>query len=59
MEREVKKEVDEAVEAAKGGSYPPASWLWKNVYVNPTNTALRQVDGTYIQPNFDPEYKQP
>lgn len=35
VEREVKKEVDDAVEAAKSGTLPPSHWLWKNVYVAP------------------------
>ena len=31
VEKEVKKEVDDAVEAAKAAPIPPNHWLWKNV----------------------------
>ena len=31
VEKEVKKEVDDAVEAAKAAPVPPNHWLWKNV----------------------------
>jgi pyruvate dehydrogenase E1 component alpha subunit len=56
IERDVKKEVDGAVEAAKAASVPPAHWLWKNVYVAPDNASLRDVRGGYVAPNYDPAY---
>ena len=31
IEKDVKKEVDAAVEAAKQGPLPPLEWAWKNV----------------------------
>eukprot|EP00201_Polytomella_parva_P007104 CAMPEP_0175082704 /NCGR_PEP_ID=MMETSP0052_2-20121109/26912_1 /TAXON_ID=51329 ORGANISM="Polytomella parva, Strain SAG 63-3" /NCGR_SAMPLE_ID=MMETSP0052_2 /ASSEMBLY_ACC=CAM_ASM_000194 /LENGTH=387 /DNA_ID=CAMNT_0016353947 /DNA_START=157 /DNA_END=1320 /DNA_ORIENTATION=- len=57
-EREIKKEVDDAVEEAKASPLPPASWLWKNMYVDATNQKMRNIhnDGL-ITPQFDPEYK--
>jgi len=57
VEKEVKKEVDDAVEAAKAAPVPPNHWLWKNVYADPTNTSLRTVAGDYHVPDYDPAYK--
>ncbi|KXZ54787.1 hypothetical protein GPECTOR_4g858 [Gonium pectorale] len=57
IEKEVKKEVDEAVEAAKTGTAPPAHWLWKNMYMDPAGAAMRGVlPGQYVVPEFDPTY---
>lgn len=57
IERETKKLVDEAVEVSKASAIPPPHWGWKNVYVDPTNTMLRDVDGSYRQPVHDTLYK--
>lgn len=58
VEKEVKKEVDDAVEAAKAGQPPPAHWLWKNVYQEPVGGAMRGIlPGQYYVPDFDPAYK--
>lgn len=56
VEKEVKKEVDEAVESSKVGPIPPDSWLWRNVYADPVDAKLRQVDGTYITPTRSLDY---
>ncbi|MEW5320416.1 MAG: hypothetical protein WDW38_011491 [Sanguina aurantia] len=56
VEKEVKREVDEAVESSKVGPIPPDSWLWRNVYADPKNSQLRQVDGTYIAPTHTLDY---
>jgi len=58
IEKEVKKEVDEAVEAAKASPTPPDHWLWKNVYKDASNVALRNIDGSPVTPVYDPDYKQ-
>ncbi len=58
VEKEVKKEVDDAVEAAKGGQAPPAHWLWKNVYQEPAGAVMRGIlPGQYHATEFDPAYK--
>ncbi|EFJ41530.1 hypothetical protein VOLCADRAFT_68179 [Volvox carteri f. nagariensis] len=58
LDREIKKEIDDAVEAAKAGSIPPDSWLWKNMYAAPLGAEMRGVlPGQYHAPAFDPEYK--
>jgi pyruvate dehydrogenase E1 component alpha subunit len=57
IDKEVKKEIDSAVEAAKAAPIPPDHWLWKNVYSAPENTSLRTVQGTFRTPDYDPEYK--
>ncbi len=57
IDKEVKKEVDDAVEKAKAAPIPPDHWLWKNVYAAPLNTSLRHVNGTFKTPDYDPEYK--
>ena len=44
IEREVKKEVDAAVESAKAGVPPTADALWRNVYTEPLGTKARGVD---------------
>ena len=44
VEREVKKEVDAAVEGAKAGPVPPAEALWRHVYVDPLGAKARGVD---------------
>ncbi|GIL55002.1 hypothetical protein Vafri_10676 [Volvox africanus] len=57
VDKDVKKEVDDAVEAAKAGTIPPDSWLWKNMYVAPLGGEMRGVlPGQYHAPDFDPEY---
>ncbi|GIM03677.1 hypothetical protein Vretimale_8202 [Volvox reticuliferus] len=57
-DKDVKKEVDDAVEAAKAGTIPPDSWLWRNMYVAPLGAEMRGVlPGQYRVPDFDPEYK--
>eukprot|EP00879_Flechtneria_rotunda_P001346 GHRR01001496.1.p1 GENE.GHRR01001496.1~~GHRR01001496.1.p1 ORF type:complete len:396 (+),score=102.09 GHRR01001496.1:125-1312(+) len=55
-EKAVKKEVDTAVEEAKAAATPPTEWLWRNVYVNPENCKLRTIEGTLVQPQYDPAY---
>lgn len=57
VEKEIKKEVDSAVEAAKNGPLPPLDWAWKNAYMAPENVTLRTVDGKYIKPEYDIAYK--
>uniref|UniRef100_A0A7S0WR05 Pyruvate dehydrogenase E1 component subunit alpha n=1 Tax=Chlamydomonas leiostraca TaxID=1034604 RepID=A0A7S0WR05_9CHLO len=57
VEREVKKEVDEAVEAAKNAPLPPLDWMYRNIYVDPSNTDMRTVQGSYLTPTFDRSYK--
>lgn len=49
-------QVDEAVEESKASPIPPLHWAWKNVYVDPSNCALRDVSGEYKVPDFDPKY---
>ncbi|WIA18263.1 hypothetical protein OEZ85_009731 [Tetradesmus obliquus] len=56
MEKSVKKEVDTAVEEGKAAATPPNEWLWRNVYVAPANMDMRTVEGTYVQPTYDPTY---
>eukprot|EP00798_Chlamydomonas_sp_ICE-L_P021240 gene21240-28156_t len=57
IEKEIKKEVDAAVDAAKKGPMPPLSWAWKNVYADPRNATLRNVQGEYVPTEFDLAYK--
>jgi len=57
MEKEVKREVDEAVEAAKSAPIPPAHWLWNNVYGKNDNVELRTPLGELVKPTFDTSYK--
>ncbi|KAG2490824.1 hypothetical protein HYH03_010745 [Edaphochlamys debaryana] len=58
IDKEVKAEVDGAVEAAKAGTIPPDHWLWKNMYMAPLGAEVRGVlPGVYKSPDFDPEYK--
>lgn len=57
IEKDVKKEVDTAVENAKAAPAPPDHWLYRNVYEAPANCILRTVDGEYKQPEYDPAYK--
>eukprot|EP00877_Chromochloris_zofingiensis_P011370 jgi/Chrzof1/6487/Cz18g13050.t1 len=57
IEKDVKKEVDSAVEAAKAAPTPPDHWAWKNIYVEPDDIKLRKVTGGYVVPDYDPEYK--
>eukprot|EP00803_Ostreobium_quekettii_P003971 evm.model.scf_484.8 EVM.evm.TU.scf_484.8 scf_484:76854-82042(-) len=58
VQRELKAAVDKSVEHAKSAPIPPNEWLWKNVYVEPLNIALRGVDSTSSNPvAYDPEYK--
>jgi pyruvate dehydrogenase E1 component alpha subunit len=56
IDKDVKKEVDTAVEAAKLAPIPPDHWRHRNVYGDPTNCSLRLIDGSYIKPDFDPTY---
>lgn len=56
VEREVKQEVDSAVEAAKQAPIPPLDWLYRNVYVDPTNAHMRNVLGDKITPKYDTTY---
>eukprot|EP00199_Chlamydomonas_sp_CCMP681_P002102 CAMPEP_0119107106 /NCGR_PEP_ID=MMETSP1180-20130426/7953_1 /TAXON_ID=3052 ORGANISM="Chlamydomonas cf sp, Strain CCMP681" /NCGR_SAMPLE_ID=MMETSP1180 /ASSEMBLY_ACC=CAM_ASM_000741 /LENGTH=401 /DNA_ID=CAMNT_0007092545 /DNA_START=67 /DNA_END=1272 /DNA_ORIENTATION=- len=57
MEREVKQDVDSAVEAAKAAPIPPPEWLWRNMYQDPCDSEMRKVDGTHVKPTFDRSYK--
>lgn len=57
LQKEIKREVDTAVEESKVDPIPPESWLWKNVHTDNTNVAFRTVAGDYIQPVHDKEYK--
>lgn len=57
IERDVKKEVDAAVDFAKGGTTPPDSWLWYNIYADPGAATMRDIDGSYVPTKFDPSYK--
>jgi hypothetical protein len=45
-----------AAVSLQAAATPPDSWLWKNVYVDSTNTLLRTVEGTLVQPLYDPSY---
>ncbi|KAG1679790.1 hypothetical protein FOA52_012701 [Chlamydomonas sp. UWO 241] len=56
IDKDVKKEVDAAVEAAKAAPIPPEHWRHRNIYADPTNCSLRLIDGTYITPDYDPTY---
>lgn len=57
-ERAIKGEVDKSVEHAKSAPIPPNGWLWKNIYVNPSNTLMRGVESSSRNPiPYDPEYK--
>ncbi|KAK9825166.1 hypothetical protein WJX81_000917 [Elliptochloris bilobata] len=44
IERDVKKEIDEALEAAKKGSEPPIEDLWNNIYVAGLGARLRPIE---------------
>lgn len=55
-EKAVKKEVDEAVEKAKACPIPPVEWRKRNVYVDTKGVPLRDVDGTYFVPEYNPAY---
>jgi len=58
VQQEIKASVDESVKQAKAASNPPNDWVWKNVYVEPLNVALRGVESTSRNPvTYDPEYK--
>ncbi len=57
IDKDVKKEVDTAVENAKAAPAPPDHWLYRNVYEAPANCTLRTVDGEYKTPEYDPAYK--
>ena len=46
------------MEAAKASPTPPDHWLWKNVYKDASNVALRNIDGSPVTPVYDPDYKQ-
>ncbi|PNW80971.1 hypothetical protein CHLRE_07g337650v5 [Chlamydomonas reinhardtii] len=58
IDKEVKKEVDDAVEQAKQGQIPPLHWLWRNMYAEPLGAGMRGVlPAEYHVPAFDPTYK--
>lgn len=57
IDKDVKKEVDAAVEAAKAAPIPPDQWLLRNVYMDPRECALRMVDSTFKTPKYDTTYK--
>ncbi|KAG2434786.1 hypothetical protein HXX76_007671 [Chlamydomonas incerta] len=58
IDKEVKKEVDDAVEQAKLGKIPPLAWLWRNMYMAPLGAGMRGVlPDEYHVPAFDPSYK--
>lgn len=59
VEKGIKKEVDDAVEAAKASPPPPDAWLWRNMYQEPRGCEMRAVSGDLVTPAYDPEYKLP
>jgi pyruvate dehydrogenase E1 component alpha subunit len=57
IDKDVKKEVDDAVEAAKGGSAPPLPWLYKNIYMQPDGAKMRGIlPDQHIETVYDPAY---
>jgi hypothetical protein len=40
----------------QAAAIPPNEWLWRNVYVQPDHMDMRTVEGTYVQPTYDPSY---
>jgi hypothetical protein len=40
----------------QAAAIPPTEWLWRNVYVQPDHMDMRTVQGTYVQPAYDPTY---
>ena len=46
LERQLKKQVQEDIEAAKKSEYPPIQDLWNNIYQNPLGIKLRNIDTT-------------
>lgn len=57
IEKDVKKEVDEAVEAAKASPIPPLQWRYRNIYVDNNNMKLRTVNGEYFTPEYSTKYE--
>lgn len=45
-----------ALASSQAAAIPPAEWLWRNVYVHPENMDMRTVQGSYVQPTYDPTY---
>lgn len=45
-----------ALACVQAAATPPNEWLWRNVYVAPANMDMRTVEGTYVQPTYDPTY---
>lgn len=57
IDKDVKKEVDDAVEAAKAGSSPPLHWLYKNIYMQPNGAKMRGIlPDQHIETVYDPAY---
>ncbi|KAF5835562.1 dehydrogenase E1 component-domain-containing protein [Dunaliella salina] len=56
-EKDMKKEVDDAIAEAKKAPEPPLTWMWRNVYANPASCTLRDVGGRYVTPVHDSHYK--
>ncbi|CAG9465257.1 unnamed protein product [Pedinophyceae sp. YPF-701] len=44
IEKAIKKEVDDAIEDAKKGDYPPLDWIGRYTYVDPLGRLTRGVD---------------
>jgi hypothetical protein len=40
----------------QAASPPSDAWLWRNVYVNNDNVALRDVEGHLVHPTYDRSY---
>lgn len=57
IDKEVKKQVDEAVEFAKNGTAPPLSWLYKNIYKDSDSYKMRGIlPDVYHTTEYDLEY---
>lgn len=48
IEKEIKKEIDEAIEKAKAAPMPDAGELWTNIYVDPVGMSLRGLDSSHM-----------
>lgn len=48
IEKEIKKEIDEAIEKAKAAPVPAAGELWTDIYVDPVGMSLRGLDSSHM-----------
>ncbi|KAL4452777.1 hypothetical protein ABPG75_008439 [Micractinium tetrahymenae] len=48
IEKEIKKEIDDAIEKAKAAPVPAGGELWTNIYVDPVGMSLRGLDSSHM-----------